>query len=109
KERTEQIHSYIQRQHWKSDRNYHYFSNVKRKEFILCLSSADSESAKEAGDMGCNHQQINLSIQQNLGKIGDIIEDSSTPTDEPISTRRPTILLRYLQDIVRHSEYRTTS
>ncbi|GBM95405.1 hypothetical protein AVEN_79314-1 [Araneus ventricosus] len=37
---------------------------------------ADSDSDKEATDMCCEHQQIEISAEQTLGKIGYIIAHS---------------------------------
>ncbi|GBN88495.1 hypothetical protein AVEN_80257-1 [Araneus ventricosus] len=39
-------------------------------------SKANSDSDKEAADMGCDHQQMKHSAQQTLGETDDIIADS---------------------------------
>ncbi|GBL80970.1 hypothetical protein AVEN_83063-1 [Araneus ventricosus] len=44
----------------------------------------DSNSDKEAADMGCKQQQMKFSTQNILEKIDDIIAHSSTTTDETI-------------------------
>ncbi|GBN11840.1 hypothetical protein AVEN_181398-1 [Araneus ventricosus] len=63
----------------------HSFPNVKRemdfglfwgwafKSFLAIKGLIRTRCWKEAADMGCDHQQMELSAQQTLGKIDDII------------------------------------
>ncbi|GBM21496.1 hypothetical protein AVEN_249922-1 [Araneus ventricosus] len=63
-----------QKQFQKSDRNESYLSQCEEKSelwqyrFHLCLSFSDSNSDKEAADMGCDNQRIKLSTQQDFRK-----------------------------------------
>ncbi|GBN23559.1 hypothetical protein AVEN_174804-1 [Araneus ventricosus] len=58
-------------------------TNVIRNNYIGNWSrGADSKWDKEAADMGCHHQQMELPAQQTLGKTNNIVAHSSTTTDE---------------------------
>ncbi|GBM71722.1 hypothetical protein AVEN_126297-1 [Araneus ventricosus] len=62
----------------------------------MCLSGADSNSDKEAADMGCGHQQMKLSAQQTLGKIDESARRKKVKAKMPILRQLQMKLLRDL-------------